>query len=240
MATPATPVVEHDALCALGRELQGLDVNGWRLAVPTCFHVSLAPPALVMSSVPGLSLSRWMESGHRLPDALFAAVPAAVLDALLVLWSRGKQHGDLQLHNIMCDVEGKVISFIDPDAESPVPSFGPLSRWHEVATGDLSYLLYDASVTVSGPAARRAPLRHQEFAKRVLTAAIGKIEGAESVRALVEAVDRGARQRVRTHVALSWSLGLPWKLVLRWLASRRITRIISSLDMPGSRVQQAL
>jgi hypothetical protein len=222
---------EYEALSTLHRELHGLRVQGWRIFVPTSFYVSAVPLGMVMTVAPGRPLSSWMESDDEVPAILLEAVPAAIVSALLSIWCKGQQHGDLQLHNILCDVDGKTIAFVDPDKKlaarpSPDPAY-----WQIPASSDLSYILYDASVTIKGLAARRAPWRHRQFAECILDAAMQKIGDPDEKRAFLEAVDRAAQQRVKTHVNLTWSRTWPWRVFLRWLAFRRITRVVRSLHL---------
>ena len=117
-------------------------------------------------------------------DAIGRAFTAAMQER----WSRGQIHGDLALQNILYDIQGKNLSFIDPGTRECCTVCYDLSKCWRPAVLELGHILRDLGTDVrdliGNPIAR---LRRQIFAESALRAfieAIGSID--EKQRALDE------------------------------------------------------
>jgi hypothetical protein len=141
---------QFNSLLELHAALNGRCANGWTVCTPEPLYVTYAPPALLMSKVPGRRLSSWLEDDV-VPDAIFLTLPGALVIALHTLWSGGGLHGDLTFDNILCDVDNYRLSLVDPGLRT-ICTFGNEggSAWSSLSH-DLTHVLYDLSVSIFGP-----------------------------------------------------------------------------------------
>src|SRR5207245_11795585 len=97
-----------------------------------------------------------------LPAEATEAIARTVGAALERCWSvEARIHGDLNFDNLLCDVEGRCLSFVDPgvlDSASLCSEVG--RRWYP-ASRDLAHLLYETGVTVKRMFGNAGARRHQ-------------------------------------------------------------------------------
>jgi hypothetical protein len=149
-------------------------------------------------------------------------------------WSdSGRVYGELSMDNILCDLSGKSISFVDPGRPEKVYACEQVSRHWYPASRDLAYMLYDAGAsvrtTLGKPAARRC---HHRLVERVLRAFLQRVGPADQKRRLLEEI----RACVRVHLQSlrgSFSPRGIWHWFLRRIAARRIESILGRLAEPA-------
>jgi hypothetical protein len=152
----APPVAESqmrrqiNSISELHAALNGRGANGWTVCTPEPLYVTYAPPALLMSMVPGRSLSSWFEDDV-VPDDIFLTLPAAIVTALHALWSGGGLHGDLTFDNVLCDVDNHRLSFVDPGLRTICTLGNECGGACSLSSHDLTHSLYDLSISLFGP-----------------------------------------------------------------------------------------
>jgi O-antigen/teichoic acid export membrane protein len=151
--------------------------DGWNVCVPAPLYRCEEPLALVMTLVPGRSLNACLETIDQVPGEALEPIARAIVAALERCWSSDEQaHGDLNFDNILCDVPGRSLSFVDPGViESDAHCAGVSRKWYP-ASRDLAYLLYDSGVTVRRTFGQRgARQRQQGLVERVLRVFLLKV-----------------------------------------------------------------
>ncbi len=210
------------ALSRLHEAVNGRTIEGWTTLVPEPLYVSQGPQALVMTVAPGKELDWYLENDASLAPALLESAARAVVAALRQYWAHGQVYGALSFSNILCDLDGKQLWFIDAGLEAH--SFlcdGVERRWYP-ASRDLAYMLYQTGVRVRrgaiNPAAR---LRQERFAYAVLRTFVESLGSLEEKQSLLREVEACIQVHLR-ELGGSWSPRGLWRVLLRRLASRRI------------------
>jgi O-antigen/teichoic acid export membrane protein len=219
---------QFTSLSHLHAAVNGLTVEGWTVLTPAPVSICPSPLALVMTVVPGKEIE-WHLELDSLPPELVEPAARAVVACLREYWRLGHVYGALSFANILCDVEARRLSFIDPGLETS--SFlceGVGKHWYP-ASRDLAYLIYQTCVRVrSGVANPHSRARQERFTYAVLRAFLESFAPPEEKQSFLQE----AQACIQVHLqALGtvWSLRGPWRVLLRWLASRRINRLLGRL-----------
>jgi O-antigen/teichoic acid export membrane protein len=229
---------QFQSLVRLHARLDGRGSAGWRIHVPAPVYQCDQPPALVMTAVPGRSLKTWLESPGQVPAHELGTIAEAVVAAMEYYWSSdGQIHGDLDFGNVLCDLGGRSLSFVDPGVF--VEDFlceGVSKRWYP-ASRDLAYLLYDAVVTVKrtfgNPGARQ---RQQELVEAVLRVFLNRLDPAsEGYHAALDEIHACVRAYLDRLRAAPSPRGL-WYVLLRRIALRRLDQVFGRLKADGGAV----
>jgi hypothetical protein len=222
---------QQQLLSVLESRLNGLQIDGWSIHTPRPILTSQEPLLTVMTVVPGKRLHDILESCDVPTADLIKSTAGVVASTMWRLWDEtGEVHGDLHFENILCDVERRAISFVDPGP--------PRSSWYcdqttklwYPASRDLAYLLFDV-VTCSLKVALRRPRgarRQREFAEDIVRSVIARIESGEDKRLLLEEV----RSCIGLHLAqirAGWTPIGMWRGLVKVVASRMIARILRRL-----------
>jgi thymidylate kinase/O-antigen/teichoic acid export membrane protein len=219
---------QHQALIQLHRAINERTFNGWQISTPKPLYVCRSPLALVMTAVSGEPLSSCLNFDETVPTEILDSMPLAIVNAMDTRWAEGSSHGDLQLHNILCNIPARELAFLDADInpDNGERLLGPDKRWH-AAAHDLADLVYEASVTILNPLSRPGMrMGQQRFTATILQAAINMAGSAEQQHMLLDAVATLAHQKVEFHVRPSRSIAGLWHVVLRQFAVRRIDAIV--------------
>jgi tRNA A-37 threonylcarbamoyl transferase component Bud32 len=221
---------QFEALFSLYAFVNGYVARGWRIFVPAPLFVCQSPLALVMTMVPGKRLDEYFEANNDATADVLKSASKAIVDAMEPSWSSGHPHGDLQLHNILCNVEERELVFLDAGQVKDRPGWDANTISQRAAAHDLAYLLYEAGVSVRNPlGAPGGRLRQQRFTESILRSFIVTIGSIEERHRLIEEVRSQARRYLDMHVCTSWSPALPWRIVLRTIAKKRIDAIVRRL-----------
>ena len=226
---------QFSALARLHAVANNRIIEGWTLLIPEPQYLCDTPPALVMTWVPGENFQQCLQSGdHITPDALRTAA-RAVADALNSYWSLGQPYGELAPSNMLGDVPGRTISFIDLGVR---PAFqfprDKSCRWYP-ASQDLAYLIYDLGTEIE-LGNHSARVRKEMFVLEIVRAVLDKIESLEDKRQLLLEIGFYVRAHMDT-IQVSWSPQGLWHGILRRLASQRIEQVLAEL---GSEMTAAL
>jgi len=216
-------------LSRLHAALDGRIIDGWKIFVPKPLYICASPLALVMTVVPGRTLSLCLGNGDHATSEMLESAPRAIGSAMGRCWSVGQLHGDFNFDNILCDIVNRGLSFVD--LELPTNSFllrdDVPRRWYP-ASHDLAYMLYDTGMrvksTIGNPKAR---LRQQLFAESTLQAFIETIGPFEEKQWLLDEIEACARVHLKGRFPSS-----PrelWRMIIKTIAARRIDTILLRL-----------
>jgi hypothetical protein len=214
----------------LHARLNGSSSDGWKVCVPAPVYRCEEPLALVMTLVPGRSLNACLETIDGVPGEALEPIARAVVAALEQCWSSDEQaHGDLNFDNILCDVPGQSLSFVDPGViESDAHCAGVSRKWYP-ASRDLAYLLYDSGVTVRRTFGQRgARQRQQGLVERVLRVFLLKVGPGQDRQDLLDEIQACTRAHLK-RLRMSGSPRGLWHVLLRRIAARRIDGILARL-----------
>jgi O-antigen/teichoic acid export membrane protein len=218
---------QFSALARLHAVANNRIIEGWTLLIPEPQYLCDSPPALVMTWVPGENFEQCLQSGdHITPEALKTAA-RAVAAALKSYWSLGQPYGELAASNMLGDVPGRTISFIDlgvgPAFQFPRDTS---CRWYP-ASQDLAYLLYDLGTAIE-LGNHSARVRKEMFVIEIVRAVFDRIECLEEKRQLLLEIRFYLRAHLDT-LEVSWSPQGVWHGIIRRFASRRIEQILAEL-----------
>jgi len=183
-AAPGIELVRSQfaALSQLHAALNGSEVNTWKILSPAPICACERPLALVMSMVPGKTLSFWLERGGLTHDVL-CSLPHVIIAAANRLWSLGQVHGDLTFDNILCDIGARDLSFVDPGVRTICPFRDKVTDGWKPPAHDLAHMLYDVAVSVLSTLVNPVAIRRKRiFAESVVRAFIATISSADEKR----------------------------------------------------------
>lgn len=221
---------EFECLYRLHARLDGVTLRGWTIRCPRPVYRSDTSAALVMTHVPGQTLS-WHLAQHKGPTAeLVDSISRATVAALRHYWAgEPRLYGDLILNNILCDLESRTLSLVDPGmperfylCESVPGSWCPASR-------DLGFLLFWTASLI-----RRSivhPILHARQKRMALSIVWTFLDGLGSpierddVTAEIEACARLHLARITTSAS---PRGL-WRGIVNRAAARTIGQFFDEL-----------
>jgi len=229
--TPEMVEAQFDSLSRLHSALHGLTVNDWKISTPKPLHVCKSPLALVMTAVSAKKdLKSCAATDDDLTPEVLEAIGRAFIDAMQERWSRGQIHGDLALQNILYDVQGQNLSFIDPGTRECCTVCYVLSECWRPAVLELGHVLRDLGTDVrdmiGNPIAR---LRRQIFVESALRAFIEAIDSIDDKQRALDEIQACAQVHLSRVLLPSWSLRGLWHWLLTQLVVRRMTSILDGL-----------
>lgn len=222
---------QFDSLAKLHSALNGRVIDDWKISVPEPLFICNAPLAMVMTMVPGKNIYSWIANGgNPTPEALEAAA-RTVVGALKQSWELGQAHGDLALQNILCDVQAKILSFVDSGTqESCFICYDECKPWSP-AVRDLAHMLSDVATDVKRTIAHKSTRSRQSiFAECALEAFLETVGSREEKRKqLIE-----VRACTRAHMddllePLQSPRGL-WRRLVKQIALRRLDLMFDKLN----------
>jgi O-antigen/teichoic acid export membrane protein len=223
---------QFESMAQLHAKLDGSTINGWKIHVPVPLYQSdcvAQPGALVMTLVPGTSLTSCLETAGAMTAETLESIADAIITVMERCWSIESQiHGDFNFDNILCDLDGRSLALVDPGVgENVVLCHGVTKQWSP-ASCDLAHLLYETEVgvkrTLANPGARQ---RQRCLAEQVLRAFLKRIDPAEKHGLLDEI--HACAQIYLNSLQASWTPRGLWRAFVRQLATRRIDEILSQL-----------
>jgi O-antigen/teichoic acid export membrane protein len=203
--------------------------SDWTTTVPVPLLVSRMPLALVMTAVPGKPILQ--SSGRNAYPGPHESdrIACAVVSALEELWSRGLQHGDLNLENMLADSNEKTISLIDPSEPAKFCEAGNGEDPWFHASCDLGHLLYEEATNLRRFIGRRGlRQRRMEFVNDILCTKLNSVTGLSAKISFVAQVGNLGH----AHFVMlqgSWSPRGLWRMLLKTIAARRIDRLVAHL-----------
>lgn len=227
---------EFECLARLHSRLNGTTHEGWNVRCPRPLHFCDRSAALVMTHVPGRTLSWYLARGAD-PAAsdLLDSIPRAIVSALRSYWvGEPRLYGDLILNNILCDPATRTLSFVDPGmperfylCESAPLSWYPASR-------DLGFLLFWTASLIRPSIAH--PILHAR--RKLMAAEIVRIflDGLEPTTRRLQAtaeIEACARLHV-DRMAVSASPRGVWRRLVKCAAAATIARILDELRRTSS------
>jgi RIO-like serine/threonine protein kinase len=230
--TPAvrrTAQHEVESLRQLIATVEGRSFHGWSVHCPLPLYVCQRPLALVMTKVPGLPLNRCL--GTDVAVEVLHSAGEAVVDAMERYWSAGGEiYGDLDLNNILCDLSGRSLSFVDPGIpEGTYRCRSVPGAWYP-ASRDLAYMLFDVAASVRASMGNpRIRQRQKHFVEASLRAFMKKIHSRIEEQRLLDEIHSCTQVHVK-RIHVSWSpIGL-FRLIVRQTASRCVHEMLNKLQ----------
>ncbi len=220
---------QFDALARLNAAVDGRAIDGWTISTPKPLYICRSPLALVMTAVPGKDLK---SCGLALDKPTIHALDFAgrvLVAALTESWSRGQVHGDLAPQNILCDVDAKALSLIDPGTPESCLDCNHVNKGSDSAVFDLAHMLWAWGTDRADIANTVARRRKQIFAIGALRAFIATMDPCEARRRLSE-IRNGVQTHLGTTLDMSWSLRGFWHRIVKYIAVHRIDTILGKLD----------
>jgi O-antigen/teichoic acid export membrane protein len=213
-------------------------VNGWKIQAPVPLYRCESPIALVMTRVPGKSLSDCLSTVGQIASENLDSLAEALVAGMERCWSVDTGlHGDFNFDNILCDIGSRSLSFVDPGVrEEAFLRDRVLSPWYP-ASRDLAHLLFETEVsvkkTMGNPGAR---VRQRRLAEKVLRAFLTKRVPQDHRRDLLAEID-GYAQIYLNNLQPSWTPKGVWRWLVRQIATRRIndtlTRLRTEAELSG-------
>ena len=208
-------------------KLDGRSVNGWAVRTPEPLFRSDEPSASAMMRVPGMPLNDCLRT---LPPAALPAIGEAIVAGMGRTWAVESQiHGDFNFDNILCDLETRTLSFVDPGIQPlAFAADGVARRWYP-ASRDLAHLLFETAAGIkrmlASPGIRR---RQRELAEHVLRAYLRQTVPAVDQPALLDEVHACARVYLAS-LKSDWTPRGVWRRIVRQIATRRIDELLREL-----------
>jgi hypothetical protein len=147
------------------------------------------------------------------------------------LWDEtGEVHGDVHLENILCDIEGRAISFVDPGPPRMSWYCDEATKFWYPVSRDLAYFLFDVASGSPKVALRtpRGARRHIEFGERIVRSVLAGIGSDEDKRMLLEEV-RACIKLHLTHIRAGWTPFGVWRRLVKMVTSRIVSRMLIRL-----------
>jgi hypothetical protein len=193
-------------------------------------YLCKSPLALVMTAVPGKDLNAYAAAGEDLTPEVLDGAERSLAAAMEQSWSRGQIHGDLAPRNLLCDVEAKALSLVDPGTLESCRVCSEIARGWPPAVLDLAHMLSvlgtDVADAIGNPAGR---LRRQIFTESALRACIEMIGPRDEKQRLLEEIRGCAEAHLDEMLALSWSFRGLWRWLVGQIAVRRINATLDLL-----------
>jgi O-antigen/teichoic acid export membrane protein len=222
---------ECQALTSFSSLMDDRLVFGWRVAVPKPLDVCKFPLALLMTLVPGRNIDVWAMTGENLTAEILDEIAKVTAAAMREAWAVGQLHGDLSLQNILCDVEAKQLSFVDPGTrESCGLCNGGITTEWSPAVRDVAHLLFDVGADVKRSIGnRKARTCRQTFVKIFLQEVIESLPTPHHKQRWLEQVRQCADAHLENiAISLRSPRGL-WVWLVRLIATRRLDAILMQL-----------
>jgi O-antigen/teichoic acid export membrane protein len=218
---------QFESLSRLHSAVDSDVINGWKILAPAPLYLCKSPLAIVMTMVSGTKLEWCLLTGDDITLEVLESAPRAIAHAMMKYWSLGYPYGELNLRNMLCDIDGRKISFIDSGVrDSSHIRDDVAARWCSAAR-DIGYLLYDAGATlaIGNRGARR---RKQMFTDQVLRAFIETVGTPEAKQQFINEIEACVQGRLGA-LDPSWSLRGLWQAFIKTIAVRRIDAILVRL-----------
>jgi O-antigen/teichoic acid export membrane protein/tRNA A-37 threonylcarbamoyl transferase component Bud32 len=218
---------QFESLSRLHAALNSSKVHGWKISIPAPLYMCDSPVALVMSTIPGKTLSFWLEHGGLSREVLHS-LSHAVIASVNRFWSIGHVHGDLTFDNILCDIGARDLSFVDPGLRTICPFRDQVnSRWKPPAH-DLAHMLYDVGASVLSTLVNPLAFRRKRiFAESLVRVFIATLGSSDERRSELEEIRSCARLHLMTLGGGPYSLRKVYQGLQRQVGLRRVQKVIS-------------
>ena len=215
----------------LHKVLDGREISGWRISVPRPLYVCRSPLALVMTAVPGQSISSYTSTSVILTSKIFLDAAYAFAMTMGLYWSSGRRHGDLNFGNVLFDIEAKKISLIDAGSRGDCRVCDDFTKCQSAAASDLAHMLWEAAHDVMDLVrGKTGRISNEMFVERVLLAVIDRIDSREEKRRLLNEIWSCAQLHLADKLELRWSFQGAWNGFVTQVARRRIRSILERVN----------
>ena len=230
---------EFECLRRLYDRLDGRTHHGWKVRCPRPLHYNRRCNALVMTRVPGRTLSWHLAHGKGPAPALLDSICRGLDSCLLHYWAgEPRLYGDLILNNVLCDLPSRTLSLVDPGMPEPFYDCAAAPRSWYPASRDLGFLLFWTASLVRPSLAH--PVLHARQKRLALRIVRTFVEGlsceAERQEATAE-IEACARLHV-ARMRVSGSPGGLWRGAVKRIATRTIDSFVHELRAPQAHLKR--
>lgn len=221
---------EFECLCRLHTRLDGTTQRGWKVRSPRPLHCCDRSAALVMTRVPGETLSRHLARGTGPAPDVLDAIARATVASLRQYWAdEPRLYGDLILNNLLCDPPARTLALVDPGmperfylCEDAPRSWFPASR-------DLAFLLFwTASLIRPSIAQPVLHARQKRMAVRIVWTYLAELESDAQRRDALGEIETCARLHLARMPVSASPRGL-WRFVVKRAAAQTLERAFHEL-----------
>jgi len=221
---------QFESMSRFHATLAGSTINGWQIHAPVPLYQCDRPFALVMTMVPGRSLNSCLGTASQLTMETLESIADTVIAVMERCWSIDAQmHGDFNFDNILCDLDSRSLSFVDPGVrENAFLCDGATRQWYP-ASRDLAHMLYETAVgvkrTIGNPSFRQ---RQRCLAESVVRAFTKRVAPADHKNRLLDEIHACTQIHLEC-LQPSWTPRGLWRILVRQLATRRIDKLLARL-----------
>ena len=217
---------EYESLSLMSFSFRKLQVDGWKISVPSVSFLSHDPPALVMNYIQGIPLDDLLRRTDEKTRNILSTLYKPISLAFQKYWSdHSRIIGDLNYNNLLLDISTDTLIIVDPGV--PDPSF----IWNDTpneffpASNDLGYLLFEvcATNTKIRILSRDRAQRRSSFVQQLIRCYMHKFIEKSHYDNFLEELQECSNRHV-TRIKLSWGVRGFWR---RYVA----TKTLSSLSM---------
>lgn len=223
--TVAMVDAQFNSLSRLHKAIHGFQSDGWTISVPRPLYVCKLPLAFVMTSVPGQFIDSCASDDAVPTSEALQGAARAFAAALETCWAAGTRHGDLGLRNVLFDLDGKMVSFIDAGtAESCRTCSGPTK--FQPAASDLAHVLCDVAKDVTDLIGDTSRMGRELFVETVLRTVMQNVDSAGERETLLTEVQHCLQEHLAECLELGWSVKGVSHRVVKQVAVSRVRSII--------------
>ncbi len=221
---------QFDRLFERHAVLNGRIIDGWTISVPQPLFVCKSPLALVMTAVPGRYIDSYASQSNSLAAQTVLEAAPVVATAMQECWSRGQPYGDFSLDNVLFDVTGKKVSFIDARDAGFDRTCNAYTRRLPLAS-DVANFLNGIAMNVMDLSKNTTVRTNKElFAERMLLAILESDDLRGESRSLLSEIWFCVQRQLANYVSASWSPRGAWQRFVRLVAMHRIESMLQRVD----------
>jgi hypothetical protein len=221
---------EFECLRRLHDRLDGTTRHGWTIRCPRPLHFCDRSLALVMTRVPGRTLSWHLARGGGPPPQVLDSISLAINSCLTRYWSgEPRLYGDLILNNVLCDLPSRTLSLVDPGMPERFYLCEAAPRAWYPASRDLAFLLFWTASLIR-PSILHPILhaRQKRMATRIVRTFVDDLGSDARRREATAEIEACARLHLG-RIRVSASPGGLWRRFVRGAATRTIDRMLREL-----------
>lgn len=221
---------EFECLCRLHARLDGTTRHGWTVRCPRPLHRCDRSAALIMTRVPGRTLSWHLARSDGPTPEVLDSICRATVSSLLHYWSgEPRLYGDLILNNILCDLPSRTLSLVDPGMPERFYLCESAPLFWYPASRDLGFLLFWVASLIRPSIVH--PILHarqKRMATRIVRTFVDGLGSATERREALAEIEQCARLHLGRMPVSASPRGL-WRRLVKRAATQTIERLFQGL-----------
>jgi hypothetical protein len=221
---------EFECLCRLHSRLDGATLHGWKVRCPRPLHCFDTSATLVMTCVPGRTLSWHLARGAGPAAEVLDSISQVTVSSLLRYWSgEPRLYGDLILNNVLCDLPTRTLALVDPGMPERFYRCGAAPRSFYPASRDLGFLLFWMASLIRPSIAHPAlHARQKMMATRIVRTFLKGLGSAAERSDATAEIETCARLHLG-RISVSASPRGLWRRFVKRAATRTIEQVFQEL-----------